>query len=251
MSAGEAGIRPTDAIRVTGLGLSHATIEDLNHNGTSVGEPEEHVRWVAGAVSAGIDAAINERANKMLRPRGSSRYVIAALRELAAYRAWHYKLTFEHVVIRQDDDGGKQWFGRVLDMPGMTDLGPEPDGDGHRLQWISPGALVTAANAPQIGGGIFVAPKASMDDGLMDIVLAGDVGRSGASVLFPQMLSGGKHIHSNAVRIVRAKALTIESADGAEKLPTCFGDGEHLGTTPLRAELRPHALKILVPPQNP
>ncbi|WP_130413110.1 diacylglycerol/lipid kinase family protein [Xylanimonas ulmi] len=225
LDAGEAGVRAVDAIRVTGDGLS------------SRKQAGESLRWVAGAVSAGLDAAVNERANAMLRPRGEARYVVAALREIAGYRAWHYHLTFEHT---QGDDAA---IDALRSLPGFTDLGPEADGDGRRLRWDSRGALVTASNGATIGGGIPVAPHAAIDDGLLDIVVAGDVGRGGASVLFPQILAGGRHLGHPLVRVVRARALDIQPGDG--HIPSAFGDGEHLGALPLRAELVPGALRVL------
>lgn len=236
LDAGPAARRAIDLIAVTGEGLSHRNTVD-----PAVDPETPHVRWVAGAVSAGLDAAVNARANAMVRPRNSSRYVLAALREIAGYRAWDYRLVFEHV------QGDKTAIDQLLTLDGFTDLGPEDDGDGRRLTWHSTGALVTAANGSSIGGGIPVAPDASVEDGLLDVVIAGDVGRSGACVLFPMLLAG-KHTGHQDVRIVRARAVTVDPAlavDGTGHIAAAFGDGEHLGTLPLRAELHPGALTVL------
>ena len=234
LNAGAAGIKAVDAIRACGEGLNPPYNKPY-------GDPN-HGRWVAGAVSAGLDAAINARANAMLRPKGSSRYILAALRELAAYKSWPYLIEIEHVTESDSD------VAHILDFPGMHDLGPEPDGDGRRLQWHSSGALVTAANSPIIGGGIVVAPKASITDGYMDLVLAGDIGKAGAAKMFPEMMNGGKHANSKDVRIIRCKACTIKPGQGTVHLPAAYADGEFLGTLPLRAELRPGAIKVLVAP---
>jgi diacylglycerol kinase (ATP) len=242
LAAGPAGVRHVDAVRVAGAGLS-GRARPAGHPDHPHSDPHggQAVRWVAGAVSAGLDAAVNARANAMVRPAGSSRYVLAALAEIAGYRAWHYRLRFEHV---QADAAA---LAHLLTLPGMSWPGPEADGDGHRLVWQSTGALVTAANGARLGGGIPVAPHAVLDDGLLDVVLAGDVGRAGASVLFPRILAGGHHLGHRLVRVVRARAVTIEPVDDDHR-PAAFGDGEHLGTLPLRAEVVPGALKVLVPP---
>jgi diacylglycerol kinase (ATP) len=232
LERGNPGVRGIDAIEVTGAGLAP---------GRTDSQGPRPPRWVAGAVSAGLDAAVNERANAMLRPKGSARYVVAALAEILAYRAWQYRLTFEHV------QGDRAEIAAVCTLPGFTDLGSEPDGDGHRLRWEAAGALVTAANGATIGGGIPVAPRASIDDGLLDIVLAGDVGRAGAATLFPRLLTG-KHERDRRVRTVRARAVLIEPGTNPTHLPSAFGDGEFLGTLPVRAQVRPGALKVLVPP---
>ena len=229
LDAFEASIREIDVICVTGPGLTQRKVAG------------EAVRWVAGAVSAGLDAAVNERANSMLRPRGSSRYVVAALREIAAWDAWDYRLTFENV------PGDDKQIADILSLDGFTDLGPEPDGDGRRLVWDSRGALVTAANGSHIGGGIPVAPQASIDDGYMDVVIAADVGRKGATVLFPQLLSG-KHLGHKRVRVVRARTVHLDPTthNGHSHIPSAFGDGEHLGTLPLKASIHPRGVRVLV-----
>ncbi|MDR0483166.1 MAG: diacylglycerol kinase [Cellulomonadaceae bacterium] len=233
LAQGPAGIQSFDALQVTGLGLEG---EETKH--------PEYVRYAAGALSCGIDAAINARANIMTRPRGSARYVLAALRELSIYDAWQYHLIIENARVEEAD------LPRLLAFPGITDGGPEADGVGRRLHWDSPGALVTAANGKQIGGGILVAPDALPNDGLIDLVIAGDVKRAGAAKLFPQMLGGGSHKDSDDVRIIQCSAVTVESGDGGRHLPATFADGEYLGTLPLRAQIMPGALKILVPPQE-
>ena len=234
LDAGAVGLREVDAIAITGAGLSQRLQSD--------DADSTPVRWVAEVVSAGLDAAVNERANSMVRPKGSSRYVLAAIRELAAYRAWRYRIEFEHV------QGDSDTIANLLTLGGFTDLGLEPDGDGHRLIWESDGALVTVANGATFGGGIPVAPNASTIDGLMNIILAGDVGKAATTTLFPALLRG-KHLSHPKVREVLARAVTIEPG-GLEHLPTAFGDGEHLGTLPLRAELVRGALKVLVPPSK-
>jgi len=235
LAAGSAGVKSVDAIRACGTGLNPPYNKPF-------GDPE-HGRWVAGAVSAGLDAAVNARANAMLRPKGSSRYILAALRELAIYKSWPYLIEIEQAVSGDDE------LAHILDFPGMHDLGPEPDGSGRRLQWHASGALVTAANSPIIGGGIVVAPSASITDGYLDLVLAGDIGKAGAAKMFPEMMAGGKHANSKDVRIIRCRACTIQPGQGTVHLPAAYADGEFLGTLPLRAELRPGALKVLVAPK--
>jgi len=236
LKAGPKGVKHVDLIRVTGKGLLAPAGQQS--------APPDYCQWVAGAVSAGLDAAINARANAMLRPQGSSRYLIAAVRELAAYRSWPYLLTIENAQHTGND------LAHHIEFSGMHDRGPEPDGDGHRLLWHSHGALVTAANSSIIGGGIVVAPNASVTDGYMDLVLAGDVGKGGAAKLFPLMMSGGKHATSNDIRIISCRAVQIQPGDGAVRLPAAYADGEFLGTLPLRAELIPGALRVLIAPSG-
>lgn len=212
-------VHAVDAVRVTGPHVRRT------HDGAP------HARWCAGAVSAGLDAAVNARANAMLRPRGRSRYTLAALAEIAAFRAWSYTLELEEVA----DDGG---------------LALTPLADG-RLGWSGRAAMVTAANGAQIGGGVRVAPDASTTDGLLDVLVATVATRAAAAGIFPTMFSG-RHVAHRDVHVARARAVTIRPGfdagrAGQTHLPAAHADGEHLGPPPLRAEVHPGALRLLVP----
>lgn len=229
-------VRAVDALHVRGAGLD---------------------RWVAGAVSAGLDAAVNARANATPRPRGPARYALAALREIAGYRPWSYRLTFDGVHdpdhatrperperSERSGDDARRWLG--------------PDG-----RWAGRAALVTVANAPRIGGGVRVAPGARVDDGLLDVVVATDLSRPAAAAAFPSMFVGA-HLHHPRVHVVRARGVLVEPgpatptgrpgrerptpSDRERPLPDAYGDGEHLGALPLRVTARAGALHVLDAP---
>lgn len=193
----------------------------------------ERSRWVAGAVSAGLDAAVNARANRMRFPRGSSRYVVAALREILAYRSWNYHLTAEGVTIAPPQRAHLEGFPGLL----VGSIGAQGE---HTVTWDQRGALVTAANGPTVGGGIRIAPNAHIADGSLELVLARDVGRRTAGILFPMMMAG-VHLRSTHLRAISARAVTIESPDK----PAVYGDGERIGTLPVRVEVRPGVLRLL------
>jgi diacylglycerol kinase (ATP) len=249
LDAGPAGLRSLDAAFATGPGL------------------EPGGRWLAGAVSAGLDAAVNARANRLRHPRGSARYTVAAALELVRYRPWSYRLTFDGVADLDDHpallavasrggrrpadgraDGGA--LGPRRSRAGdVLHLGPGPAGT---ATWTGRAALVTAANGPRIGGGIRVAPGASLDDGLLDVLVATDLSRPGALAVFPSMFTGG-HVRRRKVHVVRARAVTIEPGPdawvaGERALPVAHADGERLGPLPLRVEARARALQVLVAP---
>ena len=231
LDAGERGVRAVDAAFVSGPGLV-AGPDAVGGQG----------RWVAGAVSAGLDATVNARANAMRRPRGSSRYTIAAVREVVGYRPWSYRLTFD----------GLQPTG-AHDHSGVgtaAGLHLRSDGDGTAT-WTGRAALVTAANGPRIGGGVLVAPHARVDDGYLDVVIGTDLSRPAAAAVFPSMFVGA-HLRHRKVHLVRARAVTVEPgpdawASGERPMPVAFGDGERLGALPLRVEARAGALRALVP----
>lgn len=215
--AASAGLpRSTDsaieAVRAGVLaGTSTRAVDLLRVSGPGVTGGE---RWVAGAVSAGLDGAVNARANRLRWPRGSSRYVFAAVAEILVYRAWGYDVT-------------------VFDERGAV-----------QLEWRSDGALVTVANAPRIGGGIAVAPSARVDDGILDVILAADVGRLTAARIFPAMLMG-QHLRSAHLTATPGRTVEIAATGARDSWPAVFRDGELIGTLPVRVELCPGVLRLL------
>jgi len=216
-------------------GIEPRVIDLLRVEGDGV-DGEGPLRWVAGAVSAGLDAAVNARANRMRFPRGSSKYVWAAIREILSYRAWGYRLQVDGAIVSPSQHVELEQF------PGMLVTAGDSAGE-CALTWENRGALVTAANASTIGGGIRVAPNARIDDGVLELVIARDVGALTAARLFPMMLMG-THLRSTQLRAITAKAVSISPADATHR-PDVYGDGEYIGTLPVRVELVPRALRLL------
>jgi diacylglycerol kinase (ATP) len=178
-----------------------------------VGSPAHTAReWYLGALSCGIDAAVNARANALSWPRGSARYVRALVPELRAFEPYGYRLT--------TDDG----------------------------VWESAGTVVVVANGPWIGGGIRIAPDARLDDGLLDVVVAGPFTRSGVVRIFPGMYRG-RHVHHPQVQVLRSTRVLVEPAPHlGGPPPEAHADGERIGPLPLVAEVHPRAVRVLAPP---
>lgn len=131
--------------------------------------------WFAGVLSAGFDARVNERANRMRRPRGASRYVLALLRELAALRPIRYAVSF---------DGGP---------PQKTDA-----------------VLLAVANNSSLGGGMRIAPGADLCDGALDVVVVRPLGRLRFLRLFPRVFRG-THVELPQVETTRARSVVIDA----------------------------------------
>jgi diacylglycerol kinase (ATP) len=141
----------------------------------SIGFADGRSRF-ACILSAGFDALVNERANRMTRPRGRSRYTIALLIELARLRPISYTLTLDGVVHHE----------RAL--------------------------LVAVANNLSFGGGMKVAPDARLDDGQFDVVLVRPLGRLAFLRIYPRVFAG-THITDPRVVVHRAASVRVE-ADG-------------------------------------
>lgn len=101
---------------------------------------------------------------------------------------------------------------------------------------------VVVANGRYVAGGTFIAPEASIDDGLLDIILIQE--RSAAELaLLAAQVTVGAHLSSDAVVFRRAAKLTVNSKPGM-----WFNvDGELVGNEPARFEILPRALRFLVP----
>jgi diacylglycerol kinase (ATP) len=159
--------------------------------------------WFAGVLGAGFDAVVNERANGWRWVRGRSRYTLAVARELPVFRPRDYTLTLD----------GAPWRTRAM--------------------------LVAVANGPSYGGGMRVAPAASMGDGLLDVLVVGPLSRREFVRVFPRVFRG-THVEHPAVTIRRAVRVDI-AAEGI----VAYADGERVGRLPLRCEVVPGVLSLL------
>ncbi|HVF72651.1 MAG TPA: diacylglycerol kinase family protein [Chthoniobacterales bacterium] len=101
---------------------------------------------------------------------------------------------------------------------------------------------VVVANGRYVAGGTLIAPDASVDDGLLDIVLIPERPASELAVLAAQ-IALGNHLSSDAVIYRRAAKVTVNSKPGM-----WFNvDGELVGNEPARFEILPRALKFIAP----
>jgi YegS/Rv2252/BmrU family lipid kinase len=162
-------------------------------------------RAYLNVAGAGFDSEVNRVANQRLGWAGNRpRYIGAVLGQLAV--------------------GGTAGFRLVL--------------DGH-AQSVS-GWLVAVANGPSYGGGMRVAPQASLADGLLDVVVIADIGKLEFLRTFPKVFSG-RHIEHPAVTVHRAARVELD----ADRTLAVFADGEPAGTLPATFEVRPAAITVL------
>jgi YegS/Rv2252/BmrU family lipid kinase len=105
--------------------------------------------------------------------------------------------------------------------------------------------LVAVGNAQYYGGGMRIVPTASLDDGMLDVMLAGDYSVPQTLGLLPRVYGGG-HLSSPKIRVVRCRTLTIE----AEPAASVHRDGELNGTTPVEFGIIPGAVNFVYGPQR-
>lgn len=101
---------------------------------------------------------------------------------------------------------------------------------------------VIVANGRYVAGGTAVAPEASIDDGLLDIVLVPE-NSAGDIALVAAQIALGTHLDSEGVVFRRAAKISVKSTPGM-----WFNvDGELVGNAPAVFEVLPRALQFLAP----
>lgn len=209
-----------DVARTAGLPRHdvEAAVAALEHGLTSgptavdavrIGPPGyDTERWYLATMSAGFDAAVNERANRLTWPRGTARYVRALVPELAGFEPYGVRITVDDEV------------------------------------WEQSVTLVAVANGPTYGGGMRIAPDARWDDGLLDVVIAGPLSRGELARLFPKLFPG-THVHHPACTVVQARRVVVEPSHTGRRPPAAYADGEWVGQLPIAAEVVPGAVRLL------
>jgi YegS/Rv2252/BmrU family lipid kinase len=114
------------------------------------------------------------------------------------------------------------------------------DGELHELV----AQQVVVANCQYYGGGMRVAPRAVPDDGLFDVVIAGDLGLlENARLLGP--IRRGAHLEMDHDKITYRTARRVEIAS-SENVRIDV-DGEQPGVLPATFEILPAAIDLVVP----
>ena len=160
-----------------------------------------------GIASCGFDSDANRIANQARRVRGPLVYAYAALRALSAWRPARFRL----------------------------------EADGQRFEVV--GYTVAAANSRAYGGGMFIAPDAELDDGLLDVVTVGDVSKRRFLQGLPAVFRG-EHVARPEVSVRRCAELRIE----ADRPFTVYADGDPIAELPATVRLLPRALRVIAPP---
>ena len=195
-----------DAVRVAVAGRAKEVDAGRVHYRAWSGDEGE--RFFLNVGSAGMSAAVAQRANAMSKALGAKLTFYSAL--VTVFLRW--KNT--HVDVRLDD--GVRRSGRM-----------------HN---------VIVANGVWQGGGMKIAPDALADDGLFDVLTIGDITKLDFARTSPKIYKG-THVHHPKVEVLRSRALSV---DAAEPLPIEL-DGEVVGTTPSSWNVVPRAIRVRVP----
>jgi diacylglycerol kinase (ATP) len=121
-----------------------------------------------------------------------------------------------------------------------------PDGAGG---WVTrsdqPAMLAAFANTSTYGGGMKIAPRAQMDDGLLDACVIGGVDPFKLACLFPTVYFG-RHLNIREVEYFQAERVRIETETALD----IYADGEFVCRTPVEVGVERFALRVIVPPSQ-
>jgi diacylglycerol kinase (ATP) len=101
---------------------------------------------------------------------------------------------------------------------------------------------VVVANGRFFGGGMMICPEADPGDGLFDVLLIGDLTKRDLLLTLPKTYRG-RHLPHPKAELLRGAVVEV---DAPQPLPVEL-DGEQPGTTPVRFEIVPKALRLRVP----
>jgi YegS/Rv2252/BmrU family lipid kinase len=164
-------------------------------------------RTFIGIASCGFDSDANRIANESRLIRGNLVYAYGALRALAG------------------------WAPATFDV--------EVDGAAPRR---FTGYSVAAANSKAYGGGMLLAPDASLSDGLLDIVTIAHIPKLRFLRLLPTVFKGA-HVREPNVELVRGHRLHVS----ADRPFTLYADGDPIAELPVTIDVVPEAVRVLVP----
>jgi len=174
------------------------------------GEPAD--RFFINIASLGLSARV---AHLVCRQPsylgGSGRFFLATLQALLSHRNQHVNL--------------------------------EVDGEPLPPQILNTAAV---ANGRFFGGGMQIAPRALIDDGLLDLVVLGAVGLRDFFLWGPRLYQGRHLSHP----CIHCRKVATVSATGAVSVMVEV-DGEPIGTLPTTFSLLPRALRLRVNPGAP
>ena len=104
------------------------------------------------------------------------------------------------------------------------------------------GYSVAVCNSGVFGGGMFLAPDAKLDDGMLDVVTIGDIPKHKYLGSLPKVFTGA-HVREPGVEIVRCR----EVAFHADRPFNVQADGDPIADLPATVRVQPGALRVMVP----
>jgi diacylglycerol kinase (ATP) len=196
---------PRDPVRAAELILTRGEAVALDAACVRTADGAERLYMGGGGV--GLDAEAARFASGVYRDlRGRSRYLLSAIRALGKFRGIGVRVSLEGA--------------------GQTSLQET--------------ALVLGIlNTPSYGGGLRLAPEASLEDGRLDLVLLENLSAFEIARILPRMAVSGE------IRTRRIHRYCVTRARIETERPCAFhADGEIIGMTPVEIAVMPRAMRV-------
>jgi diacylglycerol kinase (ATP) len=177
--------------------------------------PAPHKHYFCCVAGVGLDSEVARRASAFPRwLRGNGGYVLSLLPTIFKFAPFPIKILVQ---------------------------GPEPRfPDCWTVRFQKSALLAAFANTPVYGGGMMVAPKAKMDDGLLDVCVVGALNPFKLFCLFPTVYRG-HHLTIDKVEYFQDSQLHVET----ERPLDVYADGEYVCQTPVEITIERAALKVV------
>lgn len=160
-----------------------------------------------GIASVGFDSAVQERVITSRLPLGDLVYLYGSLATVARWRPASFRCRI----------------------------------DGEPI--VVTGWSVAVSNSGRYGGGMRLAPEASLEDGLLDVVVTSATNRRTFLRALPKVFKG-THVDEPSVTVRPARSVELLGSEPAYRV---FADGDPIASLPCTVTVRPGAVRAILP----
>ena len=166
------------------------------------------VNAVTIGIGAEVAARVAAQGDSIRRLPGEARFALAAVRSLFEWRN-------RRVRVRVDEE---EWFECATN-------------------------LLAVVNGAYAGGGMNFSPRASLTDGLLDVLTVNGLSRATLVRELARVHSGG-HLSNPKIKLTHGTRVRVETVDASERLGV-EADGDVRGHTPADFRVIPTALRVV------
>jgi len=105
-----------------------------------------------------------------------------------------------------------------------------------------PIVVAAFANTPIYGDGMRIAPRAKLDDGLLDLCIVNNMNKLALLTLFPTIYFG-RHLSIAPVSYSQTASVAVQTEPSTD----IYADGEYVCQTPAKVSVAPRALSVIIP----
>jgi YegS/Rv2252/BmrU family lipid kinase len=203
------GGRGNDFCRATGIPLKAVAACEVLVNGEERALDLGYVNGTAfvGIASIGFDSVVQERILTSRLPLGDLVYLYGSLATVVKWKPATFRCRID---------------GEPMTLTGWS---------------------VAVSNSGMYGGGMRLAPDASLEDGLLDVVTTSTTNRRTFLRALPKLFKG-THVNEPSVSVRSASTVELLETQPAFRV---FADGDPIASPPCTVTVRPGALRVLLP----